>query len=493
MTLPEGFGEVLAGAVGREGLPTVLAAFSLPPSVSVRCNPFKKVGRNASSDADLPSPDGLSDLFPGFAPVPWNEWGRILPSRPDFTLDPRFHAGAYYVQDSSAMFPGWAVRRVLGELASLDRPVRVLDLCAAPGGKTTDLAASLRQAFGDGFLLVANEVMRQRVAVLADNVAVWGDPNVIVTCADPKAFARFAGFFDLILADVPCSGEGMFRKDPKAVMDWSLPAVELCRARQRRILADVWPALRGGGVMAYSTCTFNAEEDDGNAKWAQEELGAKEILINQDFEGIIRTDCGCLLVPGLVPGEGQYCALLRKGGEGGGDAAWGGSNAVSQVGGGRLRGGKDRGRASRLSPDSVCKGREDGCAAMLRGDVALSHRGERVIALPQRVAREVATMAGLNMVRSGVAVGTLKGDTLIPDEELALSCLYDPKAFASVEVDRATALSYLHGDALSLKDAPRGFVCLTFGGLRLGFVKNLGSRCNNLHPASRRIRMDINN
>ena len=200
-------------------------------SVSVRLNPFK-----------LP---------------------RLLGGRPSFTLDPLFHAGCYYVQDSSAMYVGHVFRKMLAMLEK-GPVVRVLDLCAAPGGKTTDLAASLREACGDGFLLVSNEVMKERVRVLDDNVARWGDPNVAVTSADPAAFARLGGFFDIIVADVPCSGEGMFRKDPRAEAEWSPAVVTLCAARQKRILADVWPALREGGILVYSTCTYGRRKS-----WAE--------------------------------------------------------------------------------------------------------------------------------------------------------------------------------------------------------------------------------
>ena len=207
-------------------------------SVSVRLNPFKGL-------------DG-----PGGTPVPWSPYGRILESRPQFILDPLMHAGCYYVQDSSAMFVGHVFRR---ELQRLGCPagLRVLDLCAAPGGKTTDLAASLREACGDAFSLVSNEVMKARASVLCDNVALWGDPAVTVTSVDPAVIGRtLAGWFDIIVADVPCSGEGMFRKDPRAREEWSPAVVELCAARQKRILADVWPALREGGILIYSTCTY---------------------------------------------------------------------------------------------------------------------------------------------------------------------------------------------------------------------------------------------
>ena len=227
--------------------------------VSVRLNPFKAGG------LELP-------ILEGAVGVPWSPYGRILAERPVFTLHPLFHAGCYYVQDSSAMYVGHVFRKFLPEL----RPgARVLDLCAAPGGKTTDLAASLRERFGDDFLLVSNEVMKDRARVLDDNVARWGDPNVVVTSVDPAAFASLGEYFDVIVADVPCSGEGMFRKDVRAEEQWSPELVKLCAARQKRILADVWPSLRRGGVLVYSTCTYEQAENDDNLVWAAENLGGE--------------------------------------------------------------------------------------------------------------------------------------------------------------------------------------------------------------------------
>ena len=264
------------------------------PSTAIRLNPFK----------GCEGPEGT--------PVPWNAHGRILQERPNFTLDPLLHAGCYYVQDSSAMYPGYIFRKHLKEFGP---GVRVLDLCAAPGGKTTDLAASLREAFGGNFQLIANEVMKARAGVLRDNVARWGDASVLVTSADPAAFGRqMPGCFDIIVADVPCSGEGMFRKDPKAVADWSPELVEMCAARQRRILADVWPALREGGILVYSTCTYEEAENDGNLAWVAETLGGDIFAPEDEFPqyGVRLTAHGNLLKAGEVPGEGQWVGALRK-------------------------------------------------------------------------------------------------------------------------------------------------------------------------------------
>ena len=373
------FAEMLISAIGEEPAAKVLNALEASPSVSIRLNPARL--------KECP--------FPGAVPVPWSPYGYFLPERPNFTLDPLFHAGCYYVQDSSAMFPCHVLRSVLPESGST-----VLDLCAAPGGKTTDAAASLRERFGDDFLLVANEVVRKRFDVLRDNVALWGDPRVAVTSLSPAAIGSSGMLFDIILADVPCSGEGMFRKEEKAVEDWSEETVAFCAARQRSIIADVWPALAEGGFLIYSTCTFNSFENDDNVEWICSALGAEVVPI-PDFPPVMNSKYGKLLLPGFVRGEGQYVALLRK-----------------------------------TSPTQ---------GAERRGFIKYSFPA----------------------VETGQNQGT------------------------RVNVDRLTALRYLHGDSFALKDAPMGILTICYEGHPLGPAKNIGPRCNNLYPKSRRIRIDV--
>lgn len=403
----------LASTIGEEPARKAIEAMKSEASVSVRLNPSKP------TETALP-------ILKGSTQVPWSPFGHILVERPVFTLHPLFHAGAYYVQDSSAMFVGWVFRESLKRFEN--RPLRVLDLCAAPGGKTTDIAASLREACGNDFLLVANEVMRQRASILSDNVALWGDPNVVVTSVDPKAFAALDGFFDIIVTDVPCSGEGMFRKDAKAVEDWSLETVELCAQRQRRILADVWPALKAGGSLIYSTCTFEDAENDANLEWVAAELGGEIVAPVNPF-GVRTTRCGHLLIPGEVPGEGQWAGSLIKTGE--------------------------------YQPDSMS------------------------------VEGAMAQMKRFRPLRLGVNKGTMKGKDFVPQADWALSISFDRSAYPEYALDKQTALHFLHRDTISLPEAPLGYVVLTYRGLPLGFVKNIGKRCNNLHPQSRRIRMDI--
>ena len=455
------FRTYLEEAIGHENALVAFSAFEQDASVSVRYNPFK-----AKDITDATS-------------VRWNAYGRLLSQRPVFTLDPLFHAGVYYVQDSSSMFVGHAFREIMkSRTAPVGRPLRVLDLCAAPGGKTTDLAASLREMYGDAFLLVSNEVMKARVGILADNVALWGDPNVVVTSDDPKAFASLPGFFDVIVADVPCSGEGMFRKDEEAQRQWSVDNVALCESRQRRIIADVWPALAPGGVMIYSTCTFNRYENDGNVAWIEEELGA-ECLTEEDIlnaeGGVIKTGKGYSLVPGFVPGEGQYCSALVKTS----DVDFSSGLSLSS---------KKRGTTQNLQKISIPAGLEKYFAVSVR----FRTKADLVTAVPELIAGDVSMLEGsLHVIMAGCAAGMVKGKDFVPNADLALSLILSEEAFPVADVDLDTALAFLHRDAVTLRDCEKGFIMLRYEGANLGFVKNIGNRCNNLHPQGRRIRMNI--
>ena len=458
MDFSPAFRKYLAQVVGEGNLSAVLDALSGEPSVSVRINPAK-----AGSPSEI-----FGNLVSG--PVEWNRHAAFLSERPAFTLDPLIHAGAYYVQDSSAMFPGKAFRDVLDKVleSGIISP-KVLDLCAAPGGKTTDISASLRESCKGGYLLISNEIMKQRAAVLADNAAVWGDPSVVVTSVDPKAFGTLPGFFDIIVADVPCSGEGMFRKDYEAVSQWSEENVALCQARQRRIVADVWPSLAEGGFLVYSTCTFNNLENDDNVKWICSEFGAE--IIGIDSCGLLRTECGVSLVPGFVRGEGQYCAVLRKTSPSSGTAAYSGRQ-------------QDRWQKLPEAQASIIR-------PLLDEEMAMIVKDGRIVAVPEYVRCVLSMLEPLRPLVRGLAVGMFKGKDFIPDADLALSLSLRRGAFNEFEVNRETALSFLHRDPVRLPDAERGMLLLVYRGLPIGFVKNLGNRCNSLHPLHRRIRMDI--
>ena len=402
----------------------------MPPiPVSIRLNPFK----------GCDGPEG--------SPVPWSPYGRILPERPNFTLDPLFHAGCYYVQDSSAMYVGHIFRKLLsgpgllsGRSATIPlQPLRVLDLCAAPGGKTTDLAASLREMCGDAFELVSNEVMAKRVRILADNVAAWGDENVKVVSADPSVIGReLSGYFDVIVADVPCSGEGMFRKDPRAEKEWSPELVQLCAARQKRILADVWPALKAGGVLIYSTCTYEDAENDANLEWAASELGGEIIPPENEFEsyGVQLTRHGNLLRAGESLGEGQWVGAMRK-------------------------------TETPEAPAPAVEGL----------DIRYRHARPRAIKLRP------------GLPPSGAGHSPKTGLSVLRPTELSIQS-FDTST-PRVELDLQQALRYLHRDSFPLPQAPLGQILVCYRGHPLGYMKNIGSRCNNLFPKNRRILMDV--
>lgn len=385
--------------------------------------------------------------------VPWCGDAFYLEERPVFSLDPLLHAGAYYVQDPSAMFVGAVAKRAISES---EVPLKVLDLCAAPGGKSTAIAAALRPSD----LLVSNEVIGSRASVLAENMVKWGSSNAIVTNNDPKNFAQAAATFDLILADVPCSGEGMFRKDAGAVAEWSPENVRLCAARQRRIIADVWPSLKEGGWLIYSTCTFNSSENDGNVEWICRELGAEVVPL----KGAIVTKYGLQFAPGITRGEGQYVALLRK---------------TAPVKSGRQ--GKSSKSAKRIKCDWVQPG-------MTCYEVETS-AGKMLKAYPSNLESEIRSIESiLKVIRSGVAVASIKGRDLIPQADLALSQAFNCQAFPSIELIRDQALQFLRCEALQIPGAPKGFMTVTYEHLPLGFVKNLGTRANNLFPQAWRLR-----
>ena len=293
MALPIDFITRTRALLGNE-FDSFEAALQADVPVSIRIN--EKKGTPAPSTAGAPCER-----------VAWCETGYYLPERLSFTFDPLFHAGAYYVQEASSMFLEQAIR------SHVKTPVRCLDLCAAPGGKSTHLAACLPE----GSLLVSNEVIRNRSHILAENIAKWGNPNCIVTNNDPEEIGHLTHFFDVIVADVPCSGEGMFRKDTDSTGEWSVANVELCAGRGRRIIHDVWNALKPGGLLIYSTCTYNMEEDEENIHYITEELGAETLPIpikdEWQITGPLKYNHPVYrFFPHKTKGEGFFLAALRK-------------------------------------------------------------------------------------------------------------------------------------------------------------------------------------
>lgn len=418
------------------------------PPVSVRWNPYK-----------TQSPAGGT-------PVAWCRYGRYLPDRPSFTTDPLFHAGAYYVQEASSMFVEHLLR-------STTEPegARILDLCAAPGGKAT-LYSTL--AGGEG-IVIANEVIRSRALILADNIRKWGIGNTVVTNNDPAHFAGLGEWFDAVAVDAPCSGEGMFRKSPEARGEWSEANVRLCAARQRRIVSDAWAALRPGGVLIYSTCTFNRTEDEENVRWIAEFLGGEDAgaTVPPDW-GIEEREAGgvrCFrLWPHRIAGEGFFAAAIRKGGQ--------------------------RGRPIRPKPRKT-----------LFAETSRSETAElsRWVGQPDlmRFARIGDSLYGyyatpfadirsaaeyLNTLHSGICMGQLFGGRLKPDHSLAMFHDLARSTAAETPLSSDEALHYLRREDFAPQaEAAEGMNLMTFEGYALGWAKRIGNRLNNLYPKSQMI------
>lgn len=472
MMLPEAFVtrlRALLGSAEASALCVALTEGDTP--VSVRRNPAKWAADELPFVAD--------DAPLAASPVPWCAEGRYLSARPVFALDPRWHAGAYYVQEAASMFVAAAYRAAFPDGA----PQRALDLCAAPGGKST----LWRTLLPDDALLVANEPVKARANILAENLIKWGHPNTVVANAYPADFGGLSESFDLIATDVPCSGEGMFRKDLQARAEWSPEAVAHCAERQREILRDVWPALRPGGFLVYSTCTFNREENEDMVVFACEELGAELISIPLDASWPIAGDTTGRdlsvyhFFPHRTAGEGLFLALLRKtSGEGDDD-----SGAVLKT----RRADRDKRRktAKTEAPPREFK-------TWLRESEAFALRllpDDRWNAVPSAHADFVERLAGVaRLLVSGVTLAERKGQKLVPHTALALSTALAPEAFPTVALSSAEARCFLRREAMVLPaDVPRGYVLATFEGLPLGWLNNLGSRANNLYPAEWRLRL----
>ena len=415
------------------------AAVTQPPVVSVRLNDKISLPQFADCEA-----------------VAWCESGRYLTERPNFTLDPLLHAGAYYVQEASSMFLQQALNYFV------DKNARMLDFCAAPGGKTTLIAQHLT----DG-VLVANEFVRQRAYILAENVQKWGRPQVIVTNNATSDFADFIGVFDAILVDAPCSGEGMFRKDANAIDEWSLQNVQQCVARQRQILADAWKCLKTNGILIYSTCTYNSLENEENVRWLCQNYDAEVLRIPLDDEWrVTETAEGYHFYPHRTRGEGLFLTVIRK-------------KQTEQSANLRLKN----------TPKNLASTEFANCLKNA-DEYALfeQQNGLKMAFLQQYVNLLQFCLKRLNVLHFGVPLAEPKGKDLIPQAGLALSKALNVPNFSTTEVDFSTALSFLRCEAINLPDAPRGFLLLTYQNLPIGWVKNIGNRCNNLYPQPWRIR-----
>lgn len=465
-SLPEAFVKSLS-MLGDDKARIVRDALLTQPSVSVRRN----MGKLAPTAGSMPVE----------ADVPWCPQGCYLSSRPVFTLDPALHQGRYYVQDASSMFVGHVVRSLVGDC---QQPMLALDACAAPGGKTT----ALIDALPSGSVIVANEFVPKRAAVLKENIIKWGYPAVIVTRDDTARIARACADFDIIVADVPCSGEGMMRKDKTAVSQWSPALIDECVVRQREIVGNLWEALAPGGYMIYSTCTFNRAENELMVEEMVRDFGAESIPVPVEADWNITpgidTACHCYrFLPGLTRGEGLFMAVLRKPG----DAPVGrGLSSAPPVRKPSMK--KKGGKSTSQSKDKAVLSTVAHWLAD-SSDYELVVSDGRVNAVP-KIMTQLADrmMERVNVIHHGICLGEIKGDSVIPGQSLAMSQSLASGAFPVVELERQDALKYLRRESLTLPDGtPKGMVLLSYESSPLGFVKNLGSRANNLYPAEWRI------
>jgi len=418
----------------------LLASLDTDPPVSVRLNPHK-----TNPTLDFKNP------------IEWclNAW--YLENRPQYTLDPLFHAGCYYPQEAGSM----VLDSVLRQLRLIDAP-KILDLCAAPGGKSTLIASFL----GNKGLLVCNEVIQSRSRILKENLTKWGYSNTIVTNNDPRDFERLPHFFDVIVADAPCSGEGMFRKDLSSRDEWSSDNVQICAARQKRIVSDVWEALRPGGYFIYSTCTFNEQENEQNVLFMKEELGAEIVDIQLPapiLDG--RNEVGNYCIPGITMSEGFYIAVLQKADGKEKNSKWTTKKDVHPT--------KSTEEIARFS---ISEGSE------------FFQWNEKILALPKVEANAMMhVLSQLRIVKFGTLIGELQRKGIQPHEELALNpFLLNYKQ--RIELDKDAALNFLRGDTFSLQ-GEIGYTLITHQNEPLGWIKHLGNRFNNLYPKDWRIRM----
>ena len=465
MELPRTFVERILRDLGTTEGEALCRALDGEACVSIRVNPAKAEGLCGEQ------PARVSEVLPMLTAagrVPWCADGFLLAGRPSFTFDSDFHAGAYYVQEAASQFVGCLLQGVPTSGA------RILDLCAAPGGKTT-LYASL---VGRGGLVVANEIDRRRASVLADNVRKWGTGNVVVTTCEPHAVCDCEAWFEVVAVDAPCSGEGMFRKDPAARGEWSENNVRQCAARQDDILREAWRALRPGGTLIYSTCTFNRDEDEGSLErmlaWAGDEVAAPYPVDVDPAWGIVEGEVGPFrtfrFFPHRTVGEGFFAAVARK--------------APDAPGRQRL----PKGRRSMVAPaDRASAGelrrwiREPD--RMVFGTVAstgYAWYGEQ--------AEAVKTLSeALPVICSGVALGQLFKGRLKPDPALAFFDGLERGAVPVAGLDDEQALRYLRRQEVAAGALAEGVNLVTARGRALGFAKRIGARVNNMYPNSLRI------
>jgi len=394
--------------------------------------------------------------------IPWCEHGYYLSERPSFTMDPLFHAGAYYVQEASSMFIWEILKQIVSDVTYLT----VLDLCAAPGGKSTLLASW----FTDG-LVVCNEVIKSRASILTENITKWGALNTVVTNNDPSDFKRLENFFDLVLVDAPCSGSGLFRKDSSSIEEWSESNVALCCLRQQRILEDIFPSLKPGGLLIYSTCSYSVSEDESILEWLQEKFDVESLKLDLQQEwNIVETQSnngqgyGYRFYPDRLKGEGFFITVCRKK-----------EDSFSPTC-----------REQPLQLPSKSELQQIRSFILLPESISIFKQLEFFRAFPANWLKELQQLAKhLYIKKAGGEIGTIKGKDFIPSHELAVSQL-TLQSFRSIELNREEALLYLKRKEIKIT-GEKGWTLVTHCGLPLGWIKVLPNRVNNYYPTEWRI------
>lgn len=452
--LPAGFEARVHAEMPADSARALISALrSAPPAgASVRLNIAKGARPGAGLGQGVPLGGGACY--------------RLAGERPVFAFDPAWQAGLYYVQDASSMAVTAAVGELRARFFDENDSLHYLDACAAPGGKSI---AAL-DVLPPGSVLVANEFDRRRAGILVENIMRWGDPRAIVTSGDTSRFGRLPAFFDIVGVDAPCSGEGMMRKAPEAIAQWSPNLVESCAELQREIIANVWPSLRPGGILLYSTCTFSRAENEENVAWIEREFDAERIALDC-FEGnaeiVTLAPSTYRFMPGLFDGEGLFIAALRK--------PEGNARGINIPG-------------SKIKPDATARK----YALQVLGEGWTVLDGPSITAVPiDRLPLYSMLVKELKPLAYGVELGAAKGRDILPSEVLALSTALRPEAFPRADFRTPSeAISYLRGESLgALPDGtPRGIVAMGWDGSPVGWAKNIGSRANNLFPQALRLK-----
>lgn len=474
LDLPKQFIDEIRDILGDNEANQLIESIQKEPSVSIRLNPHK--GMNAMVWCALPFSEVYNEPYER---VPWNStFGIYLPKRPDsFTLDPLFHGAAYYVQEASSMALG-VFKNHLG-----NRPIRALDLCAAPGGKAT----LLQDILPKGSMLVANEVIPNRAAILSENMKKWGYPNTIVTSADPKDLSEIGPWFDLILVDAPCSGEGMFRKDPEAIAEWSVKNVERCVERQREIIDNAWKMLKPGGMIIYSTCTYNKYENEDQVNYMLQQLNAEKVDLDttgwpdellkavEPIKGAKTETFAMRFMPHRTKGEGLFMAAVKKPGE-----------LTTEEEQEKKKGSKIQQEEIPLYVKNWLKHPDNFIFSTMPDGI--------IHAIPKVITTTLEKLQKMHvrLLQAGIDFAEVKGKNYAPAATLAHSIELDEDSFDRVDICRTEAQHYLKREAITLaNDANVGYIVITYAFVPLGFMKNIGNRANNLYPHEWKIRMEL--